>query len=287
MPLPSSPPLTIRVLSAAEMHLPVDWAAGEGWNPGRHDAAAFHAADPEGFLLAELDGEPAGVISAVQGGTGLGFLGFYIVAPAFRGKGYGMALWRAAMARMEGRTVGLDGVVAQQENYAKSGFVLAHRNLRYGGWIQNRPEPQQTGAIKPADEVHFSRLLAYDGAHFGGKRPEFLRSWLAMPESRARVSERDGELCGFGVVRRCLEGCKIGPLFAADEATAEALFIEFADFAAGGPLFIDPPEPNGAAVELARRHGLEPVFETARMYRGPAPTLPLRQIYGITSFELG
>jgi phosphoglycolate phosphatase-like HAD superfamily hydrolase len=47
------------------------------------------------------------------------------------------------------------------------------------------------------------------------------------------------------------------------------------------------PEPNAAAVALAERHGLQPVFETARMYRGPAPSEPLTRIYGVTTFELG
>jgi hypothetical protein len=32
---------------------------------------------------------------------------------------------------------------------------------------------------------------------------------------------------------------------------------------------------------------LAPSFETARMYRGPAPDLPLAQIFGIGTFELG
>jgi hypothetical protein len=40
-------------------------------------------------------------------------------------------------------------------------------------------------------------------------------------------------------------------------------------------------------MELATRYGLVPVFETARMYRGNAPDLPLRRMYGITTFELG
>src|SRR3712207_6914266 len=35
--------------------LPIlDWAAAEGWNPGLRDADAFWAADPDGFMLAEL-----------------------------------------------------------------------------------------------------------------------------------------------------------------------------------------------------------------------------------------
>ena len=52
-------------------------------------------------------------------------------------------------------------------------------------------------------------------------------------------------------------------------------------------MFLDVPEPNQSALGLAARYGLAPAFETARMYRGAAPALPLDLIYGITSFELG
>ena len=52
-------------------------------------------------------------------------------------------------------------------------------------------------------------------------------------------------------------------------------------------VFLDCPEPNRPATDLAARYGLSPVFETARMYRGAAPALPLARIYGITTFELG
>jgi len=55
----------------------------------------------------------------------------------------------------------------------------------------------------------------------------------------------------------------------------------------GEPLFLDVPEPNEAALALAARHGMREVFGCARLYHGPAPTLPLQQTYGITTFELG
>ena len=32
---------------------------------------------------------------------------------------------------------------------------------------------------------------------------------------------------------------------------------------------------------------MEPGFLTARMYAGPAPAIPLRRVFGVTSFELG
>src|SRR5689334_7927998 len=125
--------LTIRCMSRVELDLAVDWAAAEGWNPGLADAAAFHAADPEGYLVAIADGAAVGSISVVRYGHRYGFHGFYIVTPPFRGRGIGLKLWQAGVARLAGRTIGLDGVPSQQESYRKSGFTLAWRNVRFEG----------------------------------------------------------------------------------------------------------------------------------------------------------
>ena len=128
-----SPELVIRNTSEHELNLALEWAAAEGWNPGLDDTKCFYAADPKGFLLGELDGKPIGCISAVAYDNAYGFLGLYIVAPEYRGKGFGLKLWHAAMAYMNGRNIGLDGVLAQQANYRKSGFTLAYRNIRHQG----------------------------------------------------------------------------------------------------------------------------------------------------------
>src|SRR5215213_112294 len=142
----NSSDLVIRPASRGELDLALEWAAQEGWNPGLFDAECFYTADPEGFLLAFRDDEPVASISAVRYGHDFGFLGLYIVRPDLRGRGYGYRLWQAGMARLEARTVGLDGVVAQQANYARSGFALAHRNIRYGG---------ERGSRRP--RIHASR----------------------------------------------------------------------------------------------------------------------------------
>lgn len=52
-----------------------------------------------------------------------------------------------------------------------------------------------------------------------------------------------------------------------------------------GPMFL-PLRPRGG-VRLAQRHGMAPVFGTARMYTKEIPDLPLDQCYGVTSFETG
>ena len=69
----------IRPMTRGEIDLAVEWAAAEGWNPGLHDADPFFAADPDGFLIGLLDGEPIGCISAVGYQENFGFIGFYIV----------------------------------------------------------------------------------------------------------------------------------------------------------------------------------------------------------------
>src|SRR5438270_5682326 len=120
----------IRQLTRAELGLALDWAAAEGWNPGLGDADCFLQADEGGFLGSFLAGRLVASISVVAYDPAFAFLGLYIVAPAFRGQGFGFALWKAALARLGTRVVGLDGVVAQQDNYARSGFRLAWRNQR-------------------------------------------------------------------------------------------------------------------------------------------------------------
>jgi ribosomal protein S18 acetylase RimI-like enzyme len=105
-----------------ELNLAIDWAAIEGWNPGSYDADCFYAADPNGFLIGLLGDEPIATISVVKYGDSFGFLGFYIVKPEYRGMGYGIQIWNAGLEYLKGRTIGLDGVLAQQSNYSKSGL---------------------------------------------------------------------------------------------------------------------------------------------------------------------
>jgi hypothetical protein len=117
-------------------------------------------------------------------------------------------------------------------------------------------------------------------------RTKFLRRWIAQSGSVAIGVVKDGELAGYGVVRPCRSGFKIGPLFADSPAIAENLFRALAARAEGA-LYLDTPEVNPAAIALAERHGMRPMFETARMYTKIAPGLPQERIFGITTFELG
>jgi GNAT superfamily N-acetyltransferase len=266
---PATNGLRIRTMRPDEISIAVNWAAAEGWNPGLADAACFAAADPEGFLIGELDGAPIATVSCINYDESFAFLGFYIVRKDLRGRGYGLRIWNAALAHAGRRVIGLDGVVAQQENYRKSGFGLAYANVRYGG-IAAATDAPQAGVIALTD-VPLASLEAYDATVFPAPRTEFLRAWIASPGHVGRALVRDGALAGWGVIRPCRRGRKIGPLVADDRATAEVVLSALLARVGGSEIFLDVPSINYDAVALAEDFGLAPVFETARMYTGAIP----------------
>jgi hypothetical protein len=193
------------------------------------------------------------------------------------------------MKVLEGRNVGLDGVPAQEPNYARWCFRLADRNARYEG-VADAGGPDD-GRVAPLTDGPPDELLAYDDALVPAPRHDFLRAWVSRPGVVALGIRENGRLAGYTVLRPCRVGYKFGPLFADDAALAEALFrAGAARLPAGTPIYLDVPGKNPAAIALAERHGLRPGFQTARMYRTitrPDIEVPLERWFGVTSFELG
>ncbi|MEX0272043.1 GNAT family N-acetyltransferase [Leptolyngbyaceae cyanobacterium UHCC 1019] len=273
-------------MSRVDLQIAIAWAAAEGWNPGLHDAECFYTADPTGFWMGSLGDEPIATISAVKYGNSFGFVGFYIVKPEYRGQGYGIQLWNAALDTLSGRNIGLDGVLAQQKNYQQSGFQFAYRNIRYEG--VSGGESTNDSRIVDLFNIPFATIATYDRAFFPGDRVQFLRGWINQPNSIALGILQNNTLAGYGVLRACHRGYKIGPLFADQPTFAEALFVALkSTVTVETPIYLDVPEINVAAVNLAEKYEMKRVFETARMYTQACPELPCDRLFGVTTFELG
>jgi len=275
----------VRRAQEDEIQLLCDLAAGEGWNPGLRDIECFYQADKTGFFIGFLNGEPIACISAVKYGADYGFVGFYIVREPWRGKGFGLAIWNHALASLNSRVVGLDGVVDQQDNYVKSGFKLSHRNIRFEG----PAKVQEKKALSLVDlkALPFKQIAAFDAGCFFQERKDFLKAWLGE-EGHVGFAAIDGQkIKGYGLIRPYCDGYKTGPLFADTPVVANNIFNALCAEVEGSNIILDVPENNTEGLLLAERHGLVQSFETARMYKGGSVDLPLDRIYGITSFELG
>ncbi|WJV44923.1 GNAT family N-acetyltransferase [Streptomyces flavofungini] len=277
--------LVVSTATPDDWRTVTEWAAGEGWNPGAGDAAAFFAQDPDGFFVGHVDGEPVSAVSVVNYGPAYAFLGFYLVRPDLRGRGHGIVTWRTALAHAGDRVVGLDGVPAQQDNYRRSGFQREHGSLRYVGPVVAPGPP--SARIKPVADVGRDAVAAYDGACYPADRPRFLDVWLTAPGHRALASVVDGRVTGYGVLRPGRDTPRVGPLFADTRADAEALLDALAAESGGAAVAMDVPETNTEAVALAEARGMKPSFATARMYTGPVREFAREKVFGITTLELG
>lgn len=275
--------VTCRNMTPDELPLVLDWAAAEGWNPGLDDAAAFFLADPQGFFVAEHDGGPVAAVSVVDHGPGFAFLGLYICHPDFRGKGIGLALWKHALAHAGTRGVGLDGVAAQQANYARSGFRRVGSTTRFSGHVAGA-----SGAgIRSARVEDLPMLLRLDAVANGYERHRFLSAWVAPSRMRQTlVLEDRGKVQGCATIRACREGAKIGPVIAPDADRAMSLVRAAVKLVPAREISIDLPESAADFRAQLVAQGFAQGFATARMYRGTAPQSG-PHLQAIATMELG
>jgi GNAT superfamily N-acetyltransferase len=277
--------LSIHTMRAEELEVAVNWSEKESWNPGRYDASLFYQADSNGFFVGEVNNEIVVVGSAVIYDEYFAFCGLYIVSPECRGKGYGLALTKHRLAYCSDRNVGIDGVLKNVSIYQRIGYVPYYENRRYQFSAKNKP--YHAAVIKTVSVEDLPQIFAYDRQCFPADRENFLKAWIFQPEGKSFLYHVDGAVKGYIVRRRCIEGYKIGPLFADDVEVAEQLLNAAQTDIGGESVLLDIPEINKDAVAMAERCGMEVVFATARMYQKCLPTIADEKVFGITTFELG
>lgn len=271
----------IRQAALEDLSFFIELAKEEGWNPGLEDSKAFYAADPKGFFIGELNGEKIGSISAVAYDAAFGFIGLYIVKSGYRGKGYGRPLWNQALHYLGKRAIGLDAVIKQEKTYKKSGFRSVYKSIRCEG-KGGRPS---SGHAMDLKQGSFEKLCEYDCSIFGVSRSDFLHHWIHASNARALGVLNGSYLAGYGVIRKCVQGYKIGPLFADHIDIAKELYANLCGSVGPSSVYLDVPQITCESGQIAQ--GLKPVFETVRMFRGTPIRQEIKKIFGITTFELG
>lgn len=287
--------LRIRPLQRDDIAAVTDWARQEGFAPGRGDLAIYRHTDRQGIWVGWLGGERIGCITGVRYNAAYGFLGLYLVRPAWRGRGYGLQLWEHALEHLADLPcVGLEAAPDRVDDYARWGFAPASPTTRWQGISDGTiPAPAAAAAwqLLEGEAIPERAVQCFDAQREPSPRPHFLSQWLHHPAGTVlALIDAAGDCHGFGRIRPCLlergEGWRIGPLMAETPEAADRLLRGLLH-RHPGVVLIDAPGVNGAAVPLLERLQFRPVGTTLRMYRGEAPAVSLRDVYGLACLELG
>ncbi|MFK8080219.1 MAG: GNAT family N-acetyltransferase [Granulosicoccus sp.] len=290
----NAPDVKTCIASREDVHQLIRWAADEGWNPGLEDDDLFYMTDSAGFFVSTINKKVVAGISLVKHTDEQSFLGLYLCAPEHRAKGIGLATWLAALDTIENHAIGLDGVADQQENYRKSGFVYHFGNQRYAGALTFSDQDRaltgqsQTVQIHRATGADLDSVVTYDASIGGFERLRFFRAWMHASRTRTLFVARSGDLIvGVIGIRKCHDGHKIGPWLAESPFIATQLLHAVSDMTKHESVMIDIPDVNTASLQIAEALGMQPMFDTARMYRGAAPAIDTGRLFGVATLELG
>jgi len=291
-------PLTIRPLQSADIPTVTGWARREGFAPGVGDVAIYRQTDRQGLWVGWLGDEPVGCIAGVRYNASYGFIGLFLVVPDQRGRGYGVQLWKQALAHLaDVPCIGLEAAPDRIDDYAGWGFAPASPTTRWqrlaGGGDPAPPPvaPEPPWCLLEGGAIPAVAVQRFDAEREPSPRPHFLRPWLQHPAGTVlALVDRAGACHGFGRVRPCLladgDGWRLGPLVADSPAAARAL-LEGLLQRHPGTVLIDAPGANAAAAPLLASLGFTPASRTLRMYRGLPPAVSLADVYGLACLELG
>lgn len=284
--------ISVKIMTKADLATALQWAEKEGWSPGLYELEALYTADPTGYFMLHVDGQPIASLACVRHSHQFAFLGLFIVLPAFRNQGYGKVLWDIVLGKAAiFDSLGLNAVINQIDRYKKSGFSEHSLISRWRIDVNKVPGNKSISQdnLLLCDTISNEKIVNYDAKFFANSRKLFLTKWLEMPESRTLTAlNKEGDVLGYGAVSRTNEGYKIAPFIANDDVVADSLYKGLCHIIGNqGQVFIDMPQANPATARLIEQFKMEKIFDTMRMYSGRPPAEDKQKIIGTTSLEIG
>lgn len=248
----------IRRMTSDDLRAALAFCRHTGWNQVEDDWSRLLRYEPHGCFVAEVDAIVAGTVTTTCYGTDLAWIGMMLVAPPFRRCGVATQLMQSALEYCRGRQVScvkLDATPDGRFVYRKLGFRDEQTFMRF--------ERTGTGSQHRSRLTCSDRLsdghLEIDRKAFGADRSE----WLAGLAGASRVVAIDG---GFGMLRSGHLADYIGPLVAADDNSAEAIFDELLRQSESDRVFCDIF--NQRMIDLAEQRGFAPARKLIRMQTG-------------------
>jgi GNAT superfamily N-acetyltransferase len=265
----------------------LDSAYGPG--PGRVERVRrYLAVEPDGWCLALVEGEPAGIGGALDFTT-FAYVGLVGVLADMQRRGVGRAVMHHLLSWLERRgcpSVLLDASDAGEPLYRQLGFVVSDRvNVFTGAKARPATRPAAAGPrVAALEGDDLDAVVALDRRITGGDRRGLLRAYAADFAGRvfvARNMRRD--VLGYAVAQRL----SIGPWLATDALVAgrlldAALALDFDE-----PPVVAAPDANRTVDDVLVDRGFSRVRSLAHMRLGPEPVRRRDLVFGQASLAAG
>ncbi|MEO7911936.1 MAG: GNAT family N-acetyltransferase [Roseiflexaceae bacterium] len=279
--------ITIHSLTAADLNrADAIQQAAYGGESRKDRLQLYLSLQPDGWLLAMLDGEPAGIAGGTNYGT-VGHIGLVAVEPSKQRRGVALALMEHLLGWFDHQDcplIQLDASDAGVPLYRKLGFVEDEKTLGFtqGNCALRPAQSERVGRLQVAD---IPALVAFDAPIFGGDRAAVFAAALAATPERAFVArDSAGQISGYLFAQALV----LGPWAARTPADAEALLAAALTLPFDGAIRTLTPGSNVDAANLLMRYGFSPQRLLHRMRRGSVVAAGQRSLlYGQSSLAIG
>jgi GNAT superfamily N-acetyltransferase len=261
----------IRALQVEDLPEALRLSTSAGWNQRFEDWRLLRRLASESGFAAVSDSRVVGTALALDYG-GFIWIAMMLVEPAYRGRGLGARLLEAAMATVPAdRLIRLDATPAGRPLYMRHGFEDESRLTRTVASAARPAIPGDPDAVnvRPLTAADLPRIAKHDAGIFGGDRGAVLTWALEGAPQYARIAddERGAPQYTFGRPGRLFD--QIGPVVAADPASATALARAALASATGHSVVVDAYDAGSGFVTWLRGCGFAGERPLFRMQRPP------------------
>lgn len=280
----------LRPLELGDLQAATSLSQEAGWNQVPEDWKIFLDLG-EGYGLFDSAEGLVATICLLPYPPQIAWLSMLVVRDSWRRRGLGTRLFKHSLQLLEERGIIplLDATPLGRPLYLPLGFRDLWGFQRYMAAqpLAATEEVAPEVTVRPLEPRDLDEVIALDAVAFGARREALLRHLLGRYPDVALVAVGPGGLRGSLLGRNGRMANHLGPLTAADPATAMAL-LHAALERASGPLQVDVPDAQTPLRDYLLRRGFEPRRSFTRMIRGDAaPPGDARLLYAVAGGELG
>lgn len=239
-------------------------------------------------FIAEYNQESIGTVLCWNHGDHYASLGMVIVSPEKQGNGIGRKLMERVLEKIgDQKNVLLFATPSGQPLYESFGFRAASKVYQHQAIVEasNSVDANLTKMQRQIDQADHAKIIELAEKSCGLAREAALNEILKS--ATGIVTESQGEITGFAIIRKFGRGYAIGPVIASSQEQAKAMIQSLINQHINEFVRIDVPQSSQLSTWL-EEIGLPQVDTVVEMIRGDMPQRDntLRQ-YALINQALG